>query len=85
MSVRPVRFNKTSPQPGQSGTENLKEGRQFSTILWVLATDLGAVEYVVVSVLLCAGGHGDDVRPRAGLGHGQRAHVFAAAQLGKVL
>lgn len=51
----------------------------------VQATDLGAVEYVVVSVLLCAGGHGDDVRPRAGLGHGQRAHVLAAAQLGKVL
>ena len=27
----PVCFNKISPEPGQSGTENLKEERQFST------------------------------------------------------
>ena len=30
-------------------------------------------------------GHGDDVGAGAGLGHGEGAHVLAAAQLGQVL
>ena len=28
------RFHQTSPETGKSGTEDLKEGRQFSTFLW---------------------------------------------------
>ena len=47
--------------------------------------ELGPVEDVVVSVPLRAGGHGDDVRPRAGLGHGERTHVLAVAQPRQVL
>ena len=31
LSYCPVLFNKTFPEPGQSGTENLKKGPRFST------------------------------------------------------
>ena len=37
LPYRPVLFNKTSPEPGQSGTDNLKEGRQFSTFSLILS------------------------------------------------
>ena len=41
----PVHFNKTSPEPGQSGTENIKERRQFSTFSLVHARSRSAGQW----------------------------------------
>ncbi|CPN01604.1 Uncharacterised protein [Bordetella pertussis] len=45
---------------------------------------LGAVEHIAVAFLVGAQAHADHIGPRARLAHGQRAHVFAADQLGQV-
>ena len=46
--------------------------------------EFGAVQNVAITLLFGAGAHRHDVRARSRFGHGQRADVFAADQLGQI-
>jgi hypothetical protein len=46
--------------------------------------EFGAVQDVAIALLFGTGAHRHDVGTRSGLGHGQRADMFAADQLGQI-